>query len=250
MVLAGPAHADPADVSITASAGSATVGIPFTYTVAIINNIGDIGAFAFDDFNVLSGSAAATITGLSTNMGDTCDLSFSFCGLGSGTGTWVGGSTTLVTVQVTATSPGSVTLTSTVSDGEGTTLGSATGTTTVNPPGFPFTGFFAPVDNPPTVNSMNAGRAVPVKFSLGGNQGLNIFAAGSPSSQQVDCATGAPISVIEQTVTAGNSSLQYDPATGQYTYVWKTDKVWGGTCRTLTLQLTDGTTHTAGFTFH
>src|SRR5262249_27214781 len=47
---------------------------------------------------------------------------------------------------------------------------------------YTFSGFFQPVDNLPTVNSVKAGSAIPVKFSLDGNQGLNIFAAGSPTS--------------------------------------------------------------------
>ena len=114
---------------------------------------------------------------------------------------------------------------------------------------FPFTGFLQPVDNPPTTNSMKAGAAVPVKFSLGGNQGLNIFTPGSPASQQVNCQTGVPIAPIEQILTAGNSSLQYDPTSGTYTYVWKTDKAWSGTCRQLNVQLTDGTNHLANFLF-
>ena len=93
---------------------------------------------------------------------------------------------------------------------------------------FPFSGFFQPVANLPTENSMNAGRAVPVKFSLGGNQGLNIFNPGFPASQQIDCQSGVPIAPVEQTVTVGNSSLQYDPVTGQYTYVWKTNAMVAG----------------------
>jgi len=117
-------------------------------------------------------------------------------------------------------------------------------------PDFPFTGFFQPVDNLPAVNSMNAGRAVPVKFSLGGDEGLNIFNSGYPASQQINCQTGDPIDDVEETVTAGNSSLQYNQNTGQYTYVWKTDKAWKDTCRQLTLQLTDGTNHQANFQFN
>ena len=73
-----------------------------------------------------------------------------------------------------------------------------------------FTGFFAPIDNPPVFNEMKAGQAAPVKFSLGGNQGLNIFAAGSPSSVQISCASGDPIADVEETETAGQSSLSYD----------------------------------------
>ncbi len=112
-----------------------------------------------------------------------------------------------------------------------------------------FLGFFQPVDNPPFVNMANAGSAIPVKFSLSGNKGLNIFAAGYPVSQQIACVSGAPLAVIEQTITAGGSSLSYDPTFDQYVYVWKTDKSWKGTCRQLILNLNDGTTHAANFQF-
>jgi len=112
-----------------------------------------------------------------------------------------------------------------------------------------WSGFFQPVDNLPTVNSAKAGSAIPVKFSLGGNEGLNIFAAGYPKVQQVACASGAPIDEIEQTVTAGASGLTYDAASGQYSYIWKTDKSWAGSCRQLVVRLVDGTEHIAGFQF-
>jgi hypothetical protein len=114
---------------------------------------------------------------------------------------------------------------------------------------YKFTGFFQPVDNLPTVNTVNAGRAVPVKFSLGGNQGLNILAAGYPLSTQIACNTLATLDQIEQTVTAGSSSLSYDTTSDQYTYVWKTDKSWAGSCRQLTVKLNDGTSHQANLEF-
>ena len=111
-----------------------------------------------------------------------------------------------------------------------------------------FTGFFSPVSNLPTINQVNSGRAVPVKFSLSGNQGLGIMAAGSPTSTQVNCATSAVIDV-EGTTTAGNSSLSYDAGSDQYHYVWKTEKSWAGQCRVLNVTLIDGTTHSAYFKF-
>jgi hypothetical protein len=114
-------------------------------------------------------------------------------------------------------------------------------------PLFAFSGFFAPVDNLPTINEVKAGRAVPVKFSLDGYQGLNIFAANFPSSQRITCDSGAPVSDVEETVAAGGSALSYDEATDTYTYVWKTDKAWSGTCRQLIVQLADGTFHLASF---
>ncbi|MGH2722087.1 MAG: PxKF domain-containing protein [Actinomycetota bacterium] len=112
---------------------------------------------------------------------------------------------------------------------------------------FDWLGFLRPIDNLPVVNVVKAGSAVPVKFSLGGNQGLGIFIPGSPSSQKVACDTGSPQDAIETTVTAGGSTLSYDAATDQYTYVWKTDKAWASSCRMLTVTLLDGTTHQAAF---
>lgn len=113
---------------------------------------------------------------------------------------------------------------------------------------YSYSGFFPPVDGSPTINAMKAGAAVPIKFSLGGNFGLAILAMGSPISQAMPTC-GGPIDDIEQTVTAGNSGLSYDATTNQYTYVWKTNNVWAGTCRQFILTLNDGTAHVANFQF-
>jgi hypothetical protein len=111
-----------------------------------------------------------------------------------------------------------------------------------------WTGFFQPVDNT-NLNVTKAGSAIPVKFNLGGNQGLAIFVAGSPSSSKVACDTQADQDTIEETVNAGGSSLTYDATASQYVYVWKTDKPWANTCRRLDVKLIDGTTHSAYFKF-
>jgi len=113
---------------------------------------------------------------------------------------------------------------------------------------FNFSGFFQPVDNAPTINQVKAGQGVPFKFSLNGNQGLNILASGSPVSVNIACDGSAPVDVIE-TVTSGNSGLSYDAATDTYTYVWKTNKSWANTCRQFKITLTDGTVHVANFKF-
>jgi hypothetical protein len=65
----------------------------------------------------------------------------------------------------------------------------------------------------------------------------------------MQCVTGNPISEVAETVTAGASSLSYDPETNRYTYVWKTDSAWANSCRQLQLKLADGETYTARFTF-
>lgn len=113
-------------------------------------------------------------------------------------------------------------------------------------------GFLQPVDNLPTVNTVNAGQAIPVKFSLGGDYGLSLFASDYPKVQTVACGNSGSGSSdpIEETVTAGNSTLQYDAATQTYTYIWKTDKAWAGTCRQLIVRLIDGVDHSALFQFN
>ena len=110
--------------------------------------------------------------------------------------------------------------------------------------GYQFTGFFQPIDNGATVNVAKAGSAIPVKFSLAGNQGLDIFQPGFPSVTPVSCADSSPTDVIESTVTAGASGLQYDASADQYTYVWKTSSAWRkGSCARFDLGLADGSSH-------
>jgi hypothetical protein len=114
---------------------------------------------------------------------------------------------------------------------------------------FAFDGFFTPVDNPPIVNVVKSGQSIPLKFGLGGDQGLSIIEVGYPKSQQVPCDPAAPVDGIEETVTSGASSLSYDATSDRYSYVWKTEKGWANTCRQLVLKLTDGTFHRATFKF-
>jgi hypothetical protein len=110
-----------------------------------------------------------------------------------------------------------------------------------------FTGFFQPVDNG-ALNKMKAGAAVPVKFSLGGDFGLNIFAEGWPQVSLVACDNPI-VDTIEQTIPAGSSHLTYDVSANQYIYIFKSAKTWAGGCRMLQLTFTDGTTRSAVFNF-
>jgi len=110
-----------------------------------------------------------------------------------------------------------------------------------------FTGFFSPVNNLPTLNVVNAGRAIPVKFSLSGNKGLNILAPDNPFTVSLNCSSNDPGVDIVETVSAGNSSLSFDGS--QYNYVWKTESSWAGTCRQLVVTLNDGSVHKANFKF-
>jgi hypothetical protein len=75
------------------------------------------------------------------------------------------------------------------------------------------------------------------------------FAAGYPRCNAISCSTGQVPDDIETTVTAGQSSLNYDASSDQYNYVWKTDKSWAGSCRQFQVLLNDGIMHTANFQF-
>jgi hypothetical protein len=113
---------------------------------------------------------------------------------------------------------------------------------------FNVSGPFHPVDAQPTLNTMKAGRSVPVKFSLGGDYGLAVFASGYPASQAIACDSGDPADAVEAT-TANPSGLTYDGTSGIYTYSWKTLNSWKGTCRTLILKFSDGQELKADFKF-
>jgi hypothetical protein len=114
---------------------------------------------------------------------------------------------------------------------------------------YSFTGFFSPIASPPTLNDANAGRSVPVKFSLAGNQGLSVL-SGVPTVQPISCRapftpSGSPTAVAPSI----GSSLTYDSTTGQYTFTWKTPSNIRG-CQLFSLSLNDGTAaHTAYFKF-
>ncbi|MEU8434754.1 PxKF domain-containing protein [Streptomyces sp. NPDC029216] len=77
---------------------------------------------------------------------------------------------------------------------------------------YAFDGFRAPVDNPPAANRINAGRSVPLTFTLHGEHGLDVLAPGRPSVQQTDCTTNAAIGTPVSAQSAGDSALQYESA--------------------------------------
>ena len=124
---------------------------------------------------------------------------------------------------------------------------------------FDWTGFFQPIDNNPdqsgnpafaTVwNSAKAGQAIPVKFSLHGDQGLSIFQAGYPKSTKIACPGALPVVDAIETYAASTPGLHYDPGADQYNYVWKTSSALANTCQRLEVKLVDGTSHYAFFKF-
>ena len=104
--------------------------------------------------------------------------------------------------------------------------------------------FLSPVDSAPTVNVLKAGATVPIKFSLGGNHGLNVL-DGTPAALRYDCVSGAVQDTVEVT-TSGNSGLTFNASTGIYQYNWKSPKAPRG-CYRFELVFDDGSLHVALF---
>jgi dipeptidyl aminopeptidase/acylaminoacyl peptidase len=105
---------------------------------------------------------------------------------------------------------------------------------------YAFDGFYSPTAPYPTVNSANPGQSVKVTFSLHGDQGLGVLAAGSPT--RVPCGGGG--------ASPADGALTYQATLGRYAFQATTSKSWVGTCRDLVLTLRDGTVHRARFQFN
>jgi hypothetical protein len=110
---------------------------------------------------------------------------------------------------------------------------------------YDFDGFLWPLDNPPRVNRSKAGRALPVRFSLGSYRGPVPVVDGYPKVAQVECGAGAE--PVDGDRARGswkkNGWKQSKRGRAPYMFVWKTEKRWSGSCRQLILKLDDGTLH-------
>ncbi len=102
------------------------------------------------------------------------------------------------------------------------------------------------LSNGQALDQVMAGSDVPIRFTLDGDQG-NPYSQ-SPTSQQINCATNAPIgaaTVINRHLPDPFYSSLYD----FYQTTWRTQTSWKFTCRRLTLHLNDGTTRSLNFYF-
>ncbi|MEA2332319.1 MAG: hypothetical protein QOH58_2457 [Thermoleophilaceae bacterium] len=112
--------------------------------------------------------------------------------------------------------------------------------------GLDFGGFSRPVRNRPSVNKWRAGSSVPIRFSLGGDQGLDVIAEGWPQVAEIECGSGAE---ADTGAPARRSALVYSSRWQRYGFYWKTDRRWAGSCRQLLLKLSDGSVKRADFRF-
>jgi hypothetical protein len=104
---------------------------------------------------------------------------------------------------------------------------------------YKFSGFFAPVENDPAVNSAKAGQSVPIKWRL---QDANDAPVTDPTSfvnllsYAVECTdySGDPEDTVEE-VASGASGLQY-LGDGYWQFNWKTASAYANTCRAMVVE--------------
>jgi hypothetical protein len=109
-----------------------------------------------------------------------------------------------------------------------------------------FSGFFAPIQNPPAENKAKPGSTIVLGFSLGYNYGTNIFAAGYPKLRTYTC--GATPSGTYSPVSQSALKLKFDTTTGRYNLSWNTPKNVSG-CQEMLLRFTGGIERTVRFRF-
>ena len=118
--------------------------------------------------------------------------------------------------------------------------------------GYIFEGFFEPVANPNSVNVVEAGRAVPLKFRLRNAEKeivRDLSTIKSITSGVASCPADATPNPVVTEETVSTSGLKFDEAEQQFHYNWKTAKSWRGTCRKLTVTFIDGVSKWAFFRF-
>jgi hypothetical protein len=111
---------------------------------------------------------------------------------------------------------------------------------------FPWLGWEPPLsgDRP---NAAQAGRTIPVRFAVGGAGKANVIAGVRVAP--VACAGSATVAAGDPSLTAADWSVPGNHGGGDSMLLWRTTKAFGGSCRQLLVQLTDGSVHRLTFSF-
>jgi predicted outer membrane repeat protein len=161
------------------------------------------------------------------------------------TATVEGGTVTSITQPAPTTTPGNRSVSFSASDSNGNSTTRTCGYAVR----YRVQGFFEPI-NPTALNVANAGRNIPVKWRLTDFNNAPVATSSSFVSiaQTVLTSCGSlPPDLIEQYTAIATSTLQYN-GDGNWQYNWKTEKSFRG-CRALRVNLADGTSLTATFSF-
>jgi WD40-like Beta Propeller Repeat len=95
-------------------------------------------------------------------------------------------------------------------------------------------GFDPPVGTSGVYDNAKAGEAIPLKFTLGGAQGLDVIT--KTMWYPVTCGDWLPAGAG----ASGQGKLSYNASTGKYTYLVNSDRSWKGSCFLLRFDLADG----------
>jgi hypothetical protein len=244
----GVASATPASPVVVNGEGSAR-----TASITVTDNAGNSETFATPAVNIdrtgptvtitSPGNGASYLVGAQLLAGYSCSDGLS--GVASCAGPVANGD------AVDTSASGAFSFAVNATDQAGNTASRNHGYNVVDA-GYSFGGFYWPVRNPPTVNVMKAGWIAPLRWSLLDSNGKVVAdrkTFKSVSSRAVSCQSGAPSATVGESSSGGSTGLFYNPITRKFVYLWKTSSGWRGTCRVMTLELSDGQKKEAVFRF-
>ena len=115
--------------------------------------------------------------------------------------------------------------------------------------GYKFVGFSQPVDNNGVLNVAKAGSAIPLKWRLldANDAPVTNLSSVNVTVASLSCSSGTTADEVEE-YAAGASGLQ-NLGDGYYQFNWKTPTNYANSCKTLQLNLGEGSNRTALFQF-
>jgi Tol biopolymer transport system component len=119
--------------------------------------------------------------------------------------------------------------------------------------GLAFMGFKRPVRALPGVNTVKAGRVIPVRWHISDGNGGSLSDPSVVQSLALaaapTCDTGEEIGEVNSIRTLSGQKIRPEAKSAQFLYLWRTSRDLRGECGYLVLTLADGTSHRAFFKF-